>query len=43
MQHLPIFFDIKKQLCVVIGGGEIATRKVTLLMRAQASVRVVAP
>jgi len=43
MQHLPIFLDIKQQLCVVIGGGEIATRKVTLLLRAQARVRVIAP
>jgi uroporphyrin-III C-methyltransferase/precorrin-2 dehydrogenase/sirohydrochlorin ferrochelatase len=43
MQHLPIFLDIKEQLCVVIGGGEIATRKVTLLLRAQARVRVIAP
>jgi uroporphyrin-III C-methyltransferase / precorrin-2 dehydrogenase / sirohydrochlorin ferrochelatase len=43
MQHLPIFFDVKEQLCVVIGGGEIATRKVALLLRAQARVRVIAP
>ena len=43
MQHLPIFFDIKQQLCVVIGGGEIATRKVTLLLRTGAKVRVIAP
>ena len=43
MQHLPIFFDVKQQLCVVIGGGEIATRKVALLLRAEAKVRVVAP
>lgn len=43
MQHLPIFFDVKQQLCLVIGGGEIATRKVSLLLRAQAKVRVVAP
>ena len=43
MQHLPIFFDIKQQLCIVIGGGEIATRKVALLLRAKARVRVIAP
>ena len=43
MQHLPIFFDVKQQLCLVIGGGEIATRKVSLLLRAGARVRVVAP
>lgn len=43
MQHLPIFFDIKQQLCIVIGGGEIATRKVALLLRAQGRVCVISP
>jgi uroporphyrin-III C-methyltransferase/precorrin-2 dehydrogenase/sirohydrochlorin ferrochelatase len=43
MQHLPIFFDVKQQPCVVIGGGEIATRKITLLLRAGAEITVVAP
>ena len=43
MQHLPIFFDVKQQLCVIIGGGEVAMRKVSLLLRAEARVRVVAP
>ena len=43
MRHLPIFFDIEQQPCVVIGGGEIATRKVALLRRAGGRVRVVAP
>ncbi len=43
MQQLPIFYDVKQQLCLVIGGGEIATRKVTLLLRAKARVRVIAP
>ncbi|BAN68820.1 siroheme synthase CysG [endosymbiont of unidentified scaly snail isolate Monju] len=43
MQHLPIFFDVNQQPCTVIGGGEIATRKVALLRRAGARVQVVAP
>ena len=43
MQHLPIFFDVKQQLCIVVGGGEIAARKVSVLLRAQAQVRVIAP
>jgi len=43
MRHLPIFFDIKQELCLVIGGGEIATRKVSLLLRAGARVRLIAP
>jgi len=43
MQHLPIFLSVKQQFCVVVGGGEIATRKVALLLRAGARVCVVAP
>jgi uroporphyrin-III C-methyltransferase/precorrin-2 dehydrogenase/sirohydrochlorin ferrochelatase len=43
MQHLPIFLSVEDQFCVVVGGGEIATRKVALLLRAGARVRVVAP
>ena len=43
MQHLPIFFEIKQQLCLVVGGGEVASRKVSLLLRAQAKVKVVSP
>jgi uroporphyrin-III C-methyltransferase/precorrin-2 dehydrogenase/sirohydrochlorin ferrochelatase len=43
MEHLPIFLSVKDQFCVVIGGGEIATRKVALLLRAGAHVQVVSP
>ncbi len=43
MNFLPIFLDIKDRLCVVVGGGEIAARKVGLLLRAGARVVVQAP
>ena len=43
MQHLPIFLSVQDQFSVVVGGGEIATRKVALLLRAGAHVRVIAP
>ena len=43
MEHLPIFLSVKGQYCVVIGGGEIATRKVAQLLRAGAVVPVVSP
>nr|VFK57407.1 MAG: uroporphyrinogen-III C-methyltransferase /precorrin-2 dehydrogenase [Candidatus Kentron sp. TUN]VFK60541.1 MAG: uroporphyrinogen-III C-methyltransferase /precorrin-2 dehydrogenase [Candidatus Kentron sp. TUN]VFK65763.1 MAG: uroporphyrinogen-III C-methyltransferase /precorrin-2 dehydrogenase [Candidatus Kentron sp. TUN] len=43
MDFLPIFLDIKKRFCLVIGGGEVAARKVALLLQAGASVTVVAP
>lgn len=43
MDFLPIFLNIKGQRCTVIGGGEVATRKVHLLLKAQAEVTVVSP
>ena len=43
MEHLPIFLSVRDQTCVVVGGGEVATRKVALLLRAGAEVRVIAP
>ncbi len=43
MDFLPIFLNIRRQPCLVVGGGATATRKVELLLRAQAQVNVVAP
>ncbi|HSI44147.1 MAG TPA: siroheme synthase CysG [Methylotenera sp.] len=43
MQALPIFFNIKNRPCVVIGGGEVATRKVTMLLKADAAVTLYSP
>ncbi|MGZ8270616.1 MAG: siroheme synthase CysG [Methylophilus sp.] len=43
MQALPIFFNIKHRLCIVIGGGDVATRKVAMLLKADASVTLVSP
>lgn len=43
MDALPIFMKISGRRCVVIGGGEIALRKVTLLLKAGAAVSVYAP
>ncbi len=42
MDYLPIFYQLKNQRCLVVGGGDIATRKASLLQRAGANVRVVA-
>lgn len=42
MDYLPIFADLKKRMVLVVGGGEIAARKITLLLRAGATVQVVA-
>lgn len=43
MQQLPLFLNIKQRPCLVVGGGAVAARKVRLLLKAQAEVRVVAP
>ena len=43
MEFLPIFLDIREQPCLVVGGGEVAARKVALLLRAGGRVTVLAP
>jgi len=43
MDFLPVFLDIKSKSTIVIGGGEVAARKVSLLLQAHARVRVIAP
>ena len=43
MERLPAFLDVKGKRCVVIGGGDVALRKATLLVRAGARLHVVAP
>jgi uroporphyrin-III C-methyltransferase / precorrin-2 dehydrogenase / sirohydrochlorin ferrochelatase len=43
MEYFPIFLDLKNKPCTVIGGGEVAFRKITLLRKAGAAVTVVAP
>lgn len=43
MHALPIFFNITNRLCIVIGGGSVAARKVNVLLKANAAVTVIAP
>lgn len=43
MQYLPIFLNIKNRRCLVVGGGEIASRKVNYLRKAGGQVCVVSP
>jgi uroporphyrin-III C-methyltransferase/precorrin-2 dehydrogenase/sirohydrochlorin ferrochelatase len=43
MDFLPLYFNLKGKVCVVIGGGEIAFRKAELLDAAGARIKVVAP
>ena len=43
MKYFPVFFDLKGQGVLVVGGGEVALRKVSLLERTGALITVVAP
>ena len=43
MDYLPLFLDIKNKPCLIVGGGVIAERKVSILARAQASITIIAP
>lgn len=43
MQALPIFFNIKNRHCVVIGGGDVALRKVSMLLKASAAITLYSP
>ena len=43
MNYLPIFMKLAGQKSLVIGGGEVAARKVGALLRAKGSVTVISP
>ncbi len=43
MYSLPIFFNIQNRHCVVIGGGDVATRKVNMLLKANAAITLYSP
>ena len=42
MKHLPVFLDIKGQPVLVVGGAEMAARKVEVILKAQARITIVA-
>jgi precorrin-2 dehydrogenase/sirohydrochlorin ferrochelatase len=43
MKYFPVFFDLGKKVCVVVGGGRVAERKIRSLRKAGATVKVVSP
>lgn len=43
MDYYPIYLDLKGKKCLVVGGGNVARRKIMMLKRAGAEVTVVAP
>ena len=42
MDYFPIFLKLKNQHCLVVGGGDVATRKVQSLLAAEANITLVA-
>jgi precorrin-2 dehydrogenase/sirohydrochlorin ferrochelatase len=43
MKYYPILMDLNGKLCVVVGGGSVAERKVRTLLQTGAGVRVISP
>jgi len=43
MRYFPLFADLRGRRVLVVGGGEVAERKVRLLLEAGADVQVVSP
>lgn len=43
MQYFPLFLNLKSKPVLVVGGGEVACRKVDSLVRAGALVTIVSP
>ena len=43
MQYLPVFLQLKNRSCLVVGGGDVARRKVDRLLRSGARVHIVSP
>ena len=42
MDYFPLFIKLQNQPCLIVGAGEIAARKIALLVRADAKITVVA-
>jgi uroporphyrin-III C-methyltransferase/precorrin-2 dehydrogenase/sirohydrochlorin ferrochelatase len=43
LNYFPVFFDLTGQKVLIVGGGEVALRKISLLERTGALINVVAP
>lgn len=41
--YYPIFLDISKKPCLVVGGGKVAERKVSILLKFRGTIKVVSP
>ncbi len=43
MRYFPLFIDTQQSHCLIVGAGEVAARKLELILKSEASVTVVAP
>ena len=43
MQNYPIFVDLNDQPCLVVGGGDVAARKIRLQISAGAKITIISP
>ena len=43
MKYFPFYIDLKKKSVLLIGGGEVAERKLDLLIKAKANVTLISP
>jgi precorrin-2 dehydrogenase/sirohydrochlorin ferrochelatase len=43
MRYYPVYLDIKERPCLVVGGGQVGTRKVNTLLQCRAKVTVISP
>ena len=43
MELFPVYLNLYQRACLVVGGGSVASRKITHLLRCGARVTVVAP
>ena len=41
--YYPVFLDLKGRPCIIVGGGEVAERKVLSLLECGASVAIISP
>lgn len=40
MDYLPAFHNVRGKLCLVVGGGEVATRKAGVLLEALSLIHI---
>ncbi|MBU2977551.1 siroheme synthase CysG [Alteromonas sp. C1M14] len=43
MRYFPLFIDTRTTQCLIVGAGEVAARKLELILKSEAQVTVVAP